>query len=78
MALVINLAHMFFEKDDTHQTKSLLVKTYTEQGFKQTSEVKDGNGKVVSLTFSGKPQIYASTTEKKDNVLEFNPIGGEV
>jgi len=77
MAVVIHCTHMFFEKDDTHQVKSSLVKTYSTQGYKQTSEVKDGNGKIVSLTFTGQPQIYKGMpVEKKPNVLEFNPTGG--
>ena len=74
MAVVIHCTHMFFEKDDTHQVKSSLVKTYSTQGYKQTSEVKDGNGKIVSLTFTGQPQIYEEVA--KPNVLEFNPTGG--
>ena len=74
MAVVIHCTHMFFEKDDTHQVKSSLVKTYSTQGYKQTSEVKDRSGKIVSLTFTGQPQIYEEVN--KPNVLEFNPTGG--
>ncbi len=78
MAVVIHCTHMFFEKGDSHKTKSTLVETYSKQGYKQTSEVKDGNGKVVSLTFTGQPQIYESIpVEKKANVLEFDPTGGD-
>ena len=75
MAVVIHCTHMFFEKDDTHKVKSTLVETYSKQGYKQTSEVKDRNGKVVSLTFTGQTQIYEET-EKKPSILEFNPTGG--